>query len=269
LGSLIEAHGYDKTLEWCRGFVANLARPPQGGDTDQIKAVAAGVGDVAISNSYYLGRLIGSDKPEDKAVAEKVGIFFPNQGDRGTHVNVSGVGLLAHAPNRANAIKLIEYLVSPEAQRYLAEVNFEYPANPSVPPEFGGRRLGPVQAGHAQRRGLCAAQRRGAQARGSVRLEVRASAAVPAHVRAAAIQHPAEEDDGGEARHHDHERGQGGRVEPLGTGEVIGLDGERVEVERSEDQGGRQLLHGVDEDEEECREQARPQEAANGPAGRR
>jgi len=134
LGSLIEAHGYDKTLEWCRGFVANLARPPQGGDTDQIKAVAAGVGDVAISNSYYLGRLIGSEKAEDKAVAEKVGIFFPNQGDRGTHVNVSGVGLLAHAPNRANAVKLIEYLVSPEAQRYLADVNFEYPANPSVPP---------------------------------------------------------------------------------------------------------------------------------------
>lgn len=134
LGSLIEANGYDKTLAWCRGFVVNLARPPQGGDTDQIRAVAAGVGDVAISNSYYLGRLVGSDKPEDRAVAEKVGIFFPNQNDRGTHVNVSGVGLLAHAPNRANAVKLIEYLISPEAQRYLADVNYEYPANPQVPP---------------------------------------------------------------------------------------------------------------------------------------
>lgn len=111
-----------------------MARPPQGGDTDQIRAVAAGVGDVAISNSYYLGRLIGSGKAEDKEVAEKVGIFFPNQGDRGTHVNVSGVGLAKYAPNRANAVKLIEYLVSPEAQRYLADVNFEYPANPAVPP---------------------------------------------------------------------------------------------------------------------------------------
>lgn len=134
VGSFIEANGYDKTLAWCRGFVQNLARPPQGGDTDQIKAVAAGVGDVAISNSYYLGRLIGSDKAEDKAVAEKVGIFFPNQADRGTHVNVSGVGLTKHAPHRAEAVKLIEYLVSPEAQRYLADVNFEYPANPAVPP---------------------------------------------------------------------------------------------------------------------------------------
>lgn len=134
LGSLIEAHGFDRALAWCTGFVANLARPPQGGDTDQIKAVAEGVGDVAISNSYYLGRLIGSDKAEDRAVAEKVGIFFPNQGDRGTHVNVSGVGLVKHAPNRANAVRLIEYLVSPEAQRYLADVNFEYPANPAVPP---------------------------------------------------------------------------------------------------------------------------------------
>ncbi len=134
IGSLIEANGYERTLEWCKGFVANLARPPQGGDTDQIKAVAAGVGDIAISNSYYLGRLIGSDKPEDREVAAKVGIFFPNQGDRGTHVNVSGVGITRHAPNRANAVKLVEYLVSPEAQRYLADVNFEYPANPAVPP---------------------------------------------------------------------------------------------------------------------------------------
>lgn len=134
IGSLIEANGAEKTLAWCQGLVANLARPPQGGDTDQIKAVAAGVGDVAISNSYYFGRLAASTKPEDRAVVEKLAVFFPNQGDRGTHVNVSGVGLVKHAPNRANAVRLIEYLVSPEAQRYLADVNHEFPANPAVPP---------------------------------------------------------------------------------------------------------------------------------------
>lgn len=134
MGSLLEANGAEKALAWCKGLVANLARPPQGGDTDQILAVAAGVGDVAISNSYYLGRLTASAKPEDKAAVEKVAVFFPNQGDRGTHVNVSGVGLVKHAPNRANAVKLIEYLVSPEAQRYLADVNHEFPANPAVPP---------------------------------------------------------------------------------------------------------------------------------------
>lgn len=134
IGSLIEANGAERTLAWCKGLVANLARPPQGGDTDQILAVAAGVGDVAISNSYYFGRLTASAKPEDKAAVEKLAVFFPNQGDRGTHVNVSGVGLVKHAPNRANAVRLIEYLVSPEAQRYLADVNHEFPANPAVPP---------------------------------------------------------------------------------------------------------------------------------------
>jgi iron(III) transport system substrate-binding protein len=139
LGSLIEANGFDRTLAWCKGLVANLARPPQGGDTDQILAAAAGVGDVAISNTYYFGRLAASTKPEDRAAVDKLAVFFPNQGDRGTHVNVSGVGLVKHAPNRANAVRLIEYLVSPEAQRYLADVNHEFPANPAVP-------AGPVAA---------------------------------------------------------------------------------------------------------------------------
>ncbi len=142
VGSILDADGPEATEKWCEGLVANMARPPEGGDTDQIKAVAAGVGDVAISNTYYLARLKASAKPEDQAVAEKVAVFFPNQGDRGTHVNVSGAGAVKTAPNLDNAVKLIEYLTSPEAQRYFADVSMEYPANPEVKPhpvlaEFG------------------------------------------------------------------------------------------------------------------------------------
>jgi iron(III) transport system substrate-binding protein len=134
LGSIIEARGADAALAWCQGLVGNLARPPQGGDTDQIKAVAAGVADVAIHNTYYVARLLGSDKAEDRAVAEKVAIVFPNQGDRGTHVNISGAAVTRSAPNRANAIKFVEFLSGPEAQRYFADVNYEYPVNPLVKP---------------------------------------------------------------------------------------------------------------------------------------
>ena len=134
VGSILAADGPEATETWCEGLVANMARPPEGGDTDQLKAVAAGVGDVAISNSYYFARLLASPKPEDQEVAQKLAVFFPNQGDRGTHVNVSGAGVLKTAPHPANAVKLIEFLASPEAQRYFADVSFEYPANPEVPP---------------------------------------------------------------------------------------------------------------------------------------
>ena len=134
VGALIEADGVDATLAWCKGLVANLARRPEGGDTDQLKAAALGVGDIAISNTYYLARLAGSDIPEERAVAAKLGVLFPNQQDRGTHVNISGVGILAHAPNRDNAVKLIEYLTDELAQRYFADVSYEYPANPMVKP---------------------------------------------------------------------------------------------------------------------------------------
>jgi iron(III) transport system substrate-binding protein len=132
MGSIIAADGAEKAEEWAKGLVANMARPPEGADTDQIKAVAAGVGDIAISNTYYFARLLASDKPEEKAIAEKLAIFFPNQGDRGTHVNVSGAGVLKSAPNKENAVKFLEYLVSPEAQRYFADVSFEYPVNADV-----------------------------------------------------------------------------------------------------------------------------------------
>jgi iron(III) transport system substrate-binding protein len=133
IASLIAAHGPEKTEQWVRAVAANLARPPKGGDTDQIKAVAAGEGDVAISNSYYFARLASSDKPEDKAVVAKLGIVFPNQGDRGTHVNISGAGVTKYAPHRDSAIKLLEFLVTPESQKVFAEGNNEYPVRSGVP----------------------------------------------------------------------------------------------------------------------------------------
>jgi iron(III) transport system substrate-binding protein len=133
VGSIIEASGPEKTEQWAKGVVKNFARPPEGGDTDQIKAVAAGQGDVAIANTYYVGRLMASDDPADQAVAEKVAVFFPNQEGRGAHVNISGAGVTKHAPNRDNAVKLLEYLVT-DGQRYFADVNFEYPVNPEVEP---------------------------------------------------------------------------------------------------------------------------------------
>ena len=132
VGSILEANGPEKTLAWCQGLVANFARAPEGGDSDQLKAVAAGVGDVAISNTYYFARMLASDKADEKAVADKLAVYFPNQRDRGTHVNISGAGVVATSPNKANAVKLVEYLASPEAQRYFADISLEYPANPKV-----------------------------------------------------------------------------------------------------------------------------------------
>jgi iron(III) transport system substrate-binding protein len=134
MGSLLAAHGPEKTEQWCEGLVANMARPPEGGDTDQIEAVAAGVGSLAVSNTYYLARLGSSGKEDEKAIFDKIGVVFPNQGDRGTHVNVSGVGVPKNAPNKESAIRALEYLASPEAQRYFADVSLEYPANPEVKP---------------------------------------------------------------------------------------------------------------------------------------
>ncbi len=124
---MIETLGEEATEEWAANFASNLAREPEGNDTAQIKAVAAGLGDVAIANSYYLARLGNSDDPADQEVFERVGIFFPNQDDRGTHVNVSGAGVLRTAPNPEGAIAFLEYLSTPEAQAFFAEGNNEYP----------------------------------------------------------------------------------------------------------------------------------------------
>ncbi|MBP0629477.1 Fe(3+) ABC transporter substrate-binding protein [Cupriavidus sp. AcVe19-1a] len=127
VSSLIAHDGEARTEQWARGVAANLARAPKGGDTDQLKAVAAGECDVAISNTYYIARLLKSTKPEDKAVADKLGVVWPNQKSQGVHMNISGGGMLKHAPNKEAAVKFLEYLASDEAQRYFADGNNEWP----------------------------------------------------------------------------------------------------------------------------------------------
>ncbi len=132
VSSLIAHDGEAKTEQWARGVVGNLARAPKGGDTDQLKAVAAGECDVAIANTYYIARILKSTKPEDKAVADKLGVVWPNQGGQGAHMNISGGGMLKHAPNKEAAVKFLEYLASDDAQRYFADGNNEWPVVPSV-----------------------------------------------------------------------------------------------------------------------------------------
>ena len=127
VGSMIETMGAEATEKWAKGLVANFARQPEGGDVDQIKAVAAGQCDVAIVNHYYWARLAKSDDAGDRDVVEKTALFFPNQGDRGMHVNISGMGLVAGAPHPENGVAFMEFLVSPEAQRVFAQSNNEYP----------------------------------------------------------------------------------------------------------------------------------------------
>jgi iron(III) transport system substrate-binding protein len=126
-GSMLEADGPAATEAWLKGVVDNLARAPKGGDTDQVRAVAAGECGVAITNSYYYARLMKSSKPEDRAVVERTSVVFPNQADRGTHVNVSGAAVARHAKHRDAAVQFLEYLASDEAQRYFADGNNEYP----------------------------------------------------------------------------------------------------------------------------------------------
>ena len=132
VASLIAANGFDKTEAWARRLVANMARRPRGGDRDQIRAVGAGEGDIALANTYYLGRLLASHSAKDRELAAKIGVFFPNQKGRGMHVNVSGAGVTKYARNKAGAIKLLEFLVGPQAQKVFAEANFEYPVNPKA-----------------------------------------------------------------------------------------------------------------------------------------
>jgi iron(III) transport system substrate-binding protein len=128
ISSMILHLGEDKAREWARGVAANLARPPRGGDTDQLTAVNVGECSIALSNHYYYVRLMRSAKPEDKALVQKVGIVWPNQNDRGTHLNISGGGLLRNAPNKDAGIKFLEYLASDQAQALFANGNNEWPA---------------------------------------------------------------------------------------------------------------------------------------------
>jgi len=127
MGLLIERLGREKAETWAKAVKANLAREPKGGDTDQMRGVAAGECDVAIGNHYYYVRLARSKKEADREVAKKIGVVFPNQSGRGTHFNVSGAGVLKYAPHRAAAVKFLEYLTSDSAQRYFADGNNEWP----------------------------------------------------------------------------------------------------------------------------------------------
>lgn len=135
VASMIVASGVDASEEWAKGMVDNMARPPAGGDTDQIKAVAAGECDLAVVNSYYFGRLVGSDDADNRKIAENLRIFWPNQGDgdRGTHINVSGAGITKHAKNRDGALELLRFLVSADAQDWYSAVNHEFPTVIAAP----------------------------------------------------------------------------------------------------------------------------------------
>ncbi len=127
LGALIDHLGEAKAEAWARGVRNNLAVEPKGGDTDQLKAVAAGQCDITISNQYYYARLLRSDKADERQIGEKIGVIFPNQATWGTHVNISGAGVLKNAPHREAAIQFLEYLASDDAQRYFADGNNEWP----------------------------------------------------------------------------------------------------------------------------------------------
>ncbi|TXH60857.1 MAG: Fe(3+) ABC transporter substrate-binding protein [Thiothrix sp.] len=134
LASMIASQGAEAATQWAEDFVKKLARPPEGGDRDQLKAAAAGICDLALANTYYYGQMLAGENPEDKAAAEKLTIFWPDQGEqgRGTHINISGASVTKAAKNKDNAVKLLEYLVSDEAQAWYAEHNQEYPVKTSV-----------------------------------------------------------------------------------------------------------------------------------------
>lgn len=132
MASIIAHEGEEAAAAWAEGVVQNMARAPSGGDTDQVKAVAGGAGDLAVANTYYVVRLAQSEDPEEQRVFEQVEVFFPDQDGRGTHVNVSGAGVTANAPNRDNAIALLEFLSGQEAQGLFASAGGEYPVKEGV-----------------------------------------------------------------------------------------------------------------------------------------
>ncbi|SLN11751.1 Fe(3+) ABC transporter substrate-binding protein [Oceanibacterium hippocampi] len=132
LAAMIVHHGVDAAQAWAAGIVANMARPPQGGDRDQIKAVAAGECDIAVGNTYYYGGMQASDKADDREAAAKVFMFWPNQDGRGAHVNISGAGVTRSAKHKEEAVKLLEYLTSERAQRLYASSNYEFPIRAGI-----------------------------------------------------------------------------------------------------------------------------------------
>jgi iron(III) transport system substrate-binding protein len=135
VASLIENDGLEETKIWVKEFVNNFARPAKGNDRSQILAVAAGEADYAIANTYYIALMLSGEKgSEQEVAARKVKILFPNQKGRGTHMNISGAGILKYAPNKDNAVKLLEFLVTPEAQKHIVNNTFEYPIIDGVEP---------------------------------------------------------------------------------------------------------------------------------------
>ncbi|MDR1521195.1 MAG: Fe(3+) ABC transporter substrate-binding protein [Planctomycetota bacterium] len=132
LASLIILDGAEKAERWAAGIAANLARDPQGNDRDQAKAIAAGKGDLALMNTYYIGQMLNSKDPEEVKVARNTGLFFPDQAGDGVHVNISGVGLVKHAKNRDNAVRFIEFLLDVPAQEGFSAGNYEFPVNPKA-----------------------------------------------------------------------------------------------------------------------------------------
>ena len=137
MSSLVENLGSEETTKWSESVVANFARNPKGNDRDQVKAIAAGQGDIAIVNSYYIGLLLSSEKEEEINAGKAVSVFFPNQGEgeRGAHINVSGIALTKNAPNKENAIELIKYLNTVKAQKTYVNNSYEYSVNPNVKPD--------------------------------------------------------------------------------------------------------------------------------------
>lgn len=132
LASFIAINGEEAAAEWAEGIVKNMARTPEGNDRDQMKAVVAGEGDLAIVNTYYLGKLLNSSDEYEVEVGKQIGVFFPNQDTTGTHINISGAALTKHGKNSDNATKLMEFLTSETAQSDYANANYEYPVNPKV-----------------------------------------------------------------------------------------------------------------------------------------
>ncbi len=133
LAAVIAHHGEAKALAWAKGVVANMAKAPKGNDRYQVKAVANGIGKVAIANTYYIGKMVGNKDVSQAEAVKKVKIFFPKFENGGTHINVSGAGVAKYAPNKANAVKFIEFMASPDAQKLFAQANFEYPVLKGIP----------------------------------------------------------------------------------------------------------------------------------------
>lgn len=147
IASMIAHHGEAKTEEWLRGLKANLARKPAGNDRNQVKGIFAGECDLAIANTYYMALMMTNDKqPEQKEWAASAKIIFPNTNDRGTHVNISGMSLAKNAPNKANALKLMEFLASDEGQKIYADVNNEFPVESGIPAGEIAQSWGPFKA---------------------------------------------------------------------------------------------------------------------------